>query len=87
MRINIKQKQLIEELLNKVKNKYPEIVFRNLETSPDDHDHIWINVIADMDEDELMEMRHYASDLEVDILMDYGYAISIMPEIPNMVYA
>jgi hypothetical protein len=87
MRINIKQKQLIDELFNKVKNKYPEIVLRNLETSPDDQEHIWINVIADMDEDEVIEMRHFASDLEVDILMDYGYAISIMPENPNMVFA
>jgi hypothetical protein len=87
MRINIKQKQLIDELFNKVKNKYPGIVLKNLETSPDDQEHIWVNVITDLDKDEVIEMRQYASQLEVDILMDYGYMISIMPKNPNLVFA
>lgn len=49
--------------------------------------HIWINVIADMDEDLEIEMNLYASELRADILLDYGYAISIMSENPNAVYA
>ena len=87
MRINHKQQQLIDELFNKVKLQYPEIVFKELETSPDDPDHIWVIVIADMDEDREIEMRHYSAELEIDILMDYGYAISIMSENPNTVYS
>lgn len=87
MRINHKQEQLINELFNKVKEKYPQIVFKNLDVSPDDSEHIWINVIADMDEDLEIEMTQYAAELRSDILMDYGYAISIMPENPNAIYA
>ena len=87
MRINLKQKELIDELINKVKEKYPEIVFKDLQVSPDDPEHIWINVIADMDEDREIELRHYSSDVETDILLNYGYAISIMTENPNAVYA
>ncbi len=87
MRINYKQQQLIIELLAKVQEMYPEIKFKNLEVSPDDPEHIWINVIADMDEDREIEMSHFCSNLEYDILMDYGYAISIMASNPNMVYA
>jgi hypothetical protein len=87
MRINLKQQQLIEELFNKVKENYPEIVFKDLQVSPDDPEHIWINVISDMDEDREIEMNHYSASLEIDILMDYGYAISIMSENPNAVYA
>lgn len=87
MRISYKQQQLIDELFNKVKEKYPEIVFKNLDISPDDPEHIWINVLADMDDDIKEEMNHFCSELEYDILMDYGYAISIMPQNPNFVYA
>ena len=87
MRINYKQQQLINELFEKVKEKYPEIQYKNLEVSPDDPEHIWINVISNMDEDREIEMSHYCSNLEYDILMDYGYAISIMASNPNLVYA
>ncbi len=87
MRNNIKQQQLIDELFSKVKEKYPEIVFQNLECSPDDSEHIWVNVIANMDEDKEIEMHHFASELATDILLDYGYQISIMSENPNAVYA
>jgi hypothetical protein len=87
MRINFKQEQLIEDLFRKVKERYPEIVLRNLEGSPDDPEHIWINVIADMDEDRQIEMSEYAAELQTDILLDYGYSLSIMSENPNAVYA
>ena len=87
MRINHKQQQLIDELFAKVKERYPEIIFQNLEESPDDPDDIWINIIADMDEERQMEMSAYAAELETDILLDYGYALSIMAENPNTVFA
>lgn len=87
MKINIKQQQLIDELFNKVKQRFPEIIFKNLEVSPDDPDHIWIIVTADMDEDREIELHTYSSELQTDILLDYGYAISIMSENPNAVYA
>jgi hypothetical protein len=87
MRINLKQQQLIDELFNKVKERYPEIVFKDLQESPDDPEHIWINVIADMDEEREAEMRFFASELATDILVDYGYDFSIMPENPNTILA
>ena len=86
MRINLKQKQLMDELFNKVKERYPEIIYKDLQTDPDDSEHIWINVIADMDEDREIEMNHYAAEIATDILIDYGYNFSIMAENPNTVY-
>ena len=86
MNINYKQKQLIDELFNKVKSKYPVIKFKHLEVSPDDPEHIWIIVEADMDEDQEIEMTSFAAEMQSDILMNYGYAISIMAENPNTVY-
>ena len=86
MRVNHKQKQLIDELLDKIKSRYPEIIFKNLQTDPEDPEHIWINVIADMDEEKEIELRHYSAHLETEIFTNYGYDISIMPENPNAVY-
>lgn len=87
MRINHKQRQLMDELFAKVKERYPEIVYKDLQTDPDDPEHIWINVIADMDEDREIEMNHFSAELETDILIEFGYAFSIMSENPNAVYA
>jgi hypothetical protein len=86
MKINYKQQQLIDELFNTVKIKFPEIVFKNLEVSLDYNEHIWIVVTANMDEDLEIKMMEYAAQLETEILMDYGYSISIMSENPNSVY-
>jgi len=87
MKKNNKKEQLISELFIKVKARFPEIVFKNLEVSPIDKDHIWIVVTANMDEDTEIKMTEYAAQLETEILMDFGYAISIMSENPNSVYA
>ena len=87
MRMNYKQEQLVEEMFDRVKEKYPEIVFKNLSVSPDDPDNIWINIIADMDEDRELELIHYCSSLECEIEEKYGYAISIMPENPQLMLA
>ena len=86
MKINIKQQELIEEILKKARVKFPEIIFKDLSTSPDDPEHIWINVFSNMDEDREMELIHFSSKLDYNILMKYGYKITIMPENPNLVY-
>jgi hypothetical protein len=37
MRLNHKQKELIDKLYNSVKEKFPEIEYKDLSVSPDDH--------------------------------------------------
>jgi hypothetical protein len=83
MMLNHKQKELIEGFFYKVKEKYPEVEFLNLSTSPEDREHIWINVLADVDEDRSMEMDDYIASIETDIDSDYGYRISMMASMPN----
>jgi hypothetical protein len=85
MKMNFKQKELVDFLFNSVKERFPEIEIENYSTSPDDPDHIWINVIAPMEEDREMELWDYSAELEADIHIDYGYRISIMPDNPNLV--
>ena len=79
MRINLKQQQLMDEMFAKVKDKYPEIVFKGIEFSPDDPEHIWINVITDNGEEEVYAIMDYADGYIADIHIDYGYRISVMP--------
>jgi len=42
---------------------------------------------ADIDEDRETMMRQYAVELQTDVLLDYGYRISIMSDNPYPVYA
>ena len=84
MRLNLKQDELIDELFNKVKSKYPEIIKLNLWENPDDHEHILINVLAPMEEEREMEMMSYTAVVKSDIHLKYGYLISILPENPNL---
>ena len=86
-RINIKQQQLIDEMLQKAKDKYPDIVFKKLERSPDDRDHIWICVESNMDEDTLLEFYDFAAELDIETLMNYGYKITLMPTGTSLAYS
>jgi hypothetical protein len=79
-----KQKELIQELFAKVQTKYPEISFLRLGVSPEDRDFIWIYVLAPMLEEREIELSRYASELEADILIDYGYMVAIMTKNPTL---
>ena len=87
MRMNIKKEQLMNQLIDLIKVRYPEIEILNIEPSAEDPDDIWIHVNADMDEEREFEMCHYAAELETDILVDYGYSFSFITHNPNVEYA
>jgi len=48
---------------------------------------IWINVIVDWDEERYLEFRDFTAEIESEIDTDYGYRISIMPELPDFAIA
>jgi len=77
--INFKQEQLIAELVDYVKEKFPEIRFIGISESPEDPADLWIRVTAPEDEDRESELISYACDRSMDILMDYGYHMLVMP--------
>jgi hypothetical protein len=86
MNINLKQEELINTILTKAKEKYPEIVFNNLTSSPDDPEHIWVNIMANFNDDKFSEFLDFAAELDIDILLEYGYKITLMAESPNLIY-
>jgi hypothetical protein len=79
MSINFKQEELIDELVNTLIKKFPEVEFINISESPEDSESLWINVTSPKDEDKEIELREFASDKTTDILIDYGYHMLVMP--------
>lgn len=84
IRLNHKQQELVHELFMSVQAQYPNIHIKGYELNPDDKEHIWVIVEAAMDEDDEIALRHFAASLSADILLDYGYSISIMTENPTV---
>lgn len=77
--INFKQKELIDKLFCKTQEKFPEIQLINITESPEDPNDLWVNITAPKDEEREIELREFASEMATDILLEYGYHISIMP--------
>lgn len=77
--INFKQRELIEEFYNALKEQFPEIEFLGVTESPEDPSDLWLNVTAPEDEEREIAMIEVAGNKTADILQDYGYYILIMP--------
>jgi hypothetical protein len=77
--INFKQLELSHELFNRLQAEFPEIQLVEIEESPVYRDNIWVNLLMPADEDREIGLRGLAADISTDILLDYGYHISIMP--------
>ena len=80
--VNFKQEELIRRLVKNVQKKFPEVKFINVTISPENPNDLWVNVTAPESEEREFELREYSADLSMDILLDYGYHISISPT-PN----
>jgi len=81
MRINHVQERLIGELMDYARQKYPEIELGKITESPSNSDHIWVIIkgIDWNDDDKSMDFTEYLSGKQEDILVEYGYPISLMP--------
>ncbi|OQX21848.1 MAG: hypothetical protein BWK80_32035 [Desulfobacteraceae bacterium IS3] len=79
MRINVKQQELIGNILDDLKKHFPEVRFVDITESPENPNDLWINVTEPEDEDKEIELRKFFSEKCTDILMDYGYHILVMP--------
>jgi hypothetical protein len=77
--MNLKQEEIIEDLMALIKRRYPEVELTSVQKSPESSTTLWIEVTAPEDEDRCIEMREFASDRLADIQLDYGYHMLIMP--------
>ncbi len=79
MRINFKQDELIEKLMNDIKQEFPEVELIKITEGPEAPETLCINMTAPEDEDREIELRRFGSEIVADILLDYGYHMLIMP--------
>jgi len=79
MRINFKQEELIKKLMRAIRRKFPEVTLINIVEGPEDPETLWINVTAPEDEDREMALIKFAGNRLIDILLDYGYHMLVMP--------
>ncbi len=77
--INFKQEQLIEEFVNYVREKFPEVEFISVSESPEDPESLWVRVTSPEDEDRESALIEYSADKFMDILTDYGYHMLMVP--------
>lgn len=70
----------MNEFYDKVKNQFPEIEYKKLLSNPNDKEHIWVIVNADMDEEREDEFMDFEAGIEADIHLNSGYRMSIMIE-------
>ena len=77
--MNLKQQELTDKLFQAVKEKFPEVKLVSVTESPEDPNDLWVNIATPKDEEREIELVEFASEKTTDILLDYGYHISIMP--------
>jgi len=77
--INFKQEELIEGLMDQIRERFPEVSLIKIVESCEDPESLWVKVTSPEDEDRELELRAFASDKVTDILLDYGYHILVMP--------
>jgi hypothetical protein len=77
--INHKQQQLIDELIQSIKERFPEVELIKVIESPEDPSDLWVYVTAPRAEEREFELRDFTSEKSSDILQDYGYLILVMP--------
>jgi hypothetical protein len=79
MRINSKQQELIQGLVEDLNRHFPDVEFVDITESPENPNDLWINVTEPEDEDMEIELTKFFSEKSADILMDYGYHMLVMP--------
>ncbi len=79
MRINFKQKELIQQIFNAIREKFPETEFISVTEGAENSDDLRINITAPRDEDREIGLIGFSGDKLTDILPDYGYCFMVMP--------
>lgn len=77
--INLKQKELILQLLSDIQQHFPEVQLVNVAPSPENANTVWINVTWPRDEARQIALMEFNSEKAMNILLDYGYHMMVMP--------
>lgn len=75
--ISSKQVELGKMLFDKLRHQFPEVELTTIRESPENPSHTWVGIVMPEDEDREIEIRELASEISTDILLQYGYHITI----------
>ncbi|MCP4590564.1 MAG: hypothetical protein GY842_07460 [bacterium] len=75
---NDKQIELSNMLFERLKHRFSEVNLVDITESAENPNHIWVNLVMPDDEDREIELREMAGEISTDILLDYGYHITII---------
>ncbi|MCG3119393.1 MAG: hypothetical protein ALAOOOJD_01785 [bacterium] len=83
MNLNHKQEELIAQLAREIEEKFPDIKFIEVVPSPESTNTLWLHFTEPENEARFMEIAEYASARTMDILLDYGYHLVVLPVVEN----
>lgn len=83
MTLNQKQEELVNSLRNELETKFPEIKFVKIRPDIEIPNGVLLYFTEPENEDRLIAFGEYASDRTGDILLDYGFHITVMPVARN----
>jgi len=75
--INFKEMGLSNKLFDQLKAQFPEIELVSIRENMFQRDSIWVNITMPSDDDRNVALSELASEISTDILMDYGYDITM----------
>jgi hypothetical protein len=81
--INFKQRELSNRLFEQLHARFPEIELAKITESYETPEDIWLHIIMPEDEERAMEMREIAAEISTDMLITYGYHITIVSALPS----
>jgi hypothetical protein len=81
--INFKQRELSHNLFEQLKARFPEIELAKITESYETPEAIWVHIIMPEDDDLYMAVHEMAAEISTDILITYGYHITIVSALPS----
>jgi hypothetical protein len=75
--INFKQQELSQQLFERLQERFPEIELLSVAESPENPQNLWVTILMPEDEDRELALREMAGDLSMDLLLTFGYHITI----------
>ena len=79
---NDKEIELSHGLFNQLKEQFPEIALAGITPSAENPQDVWVNLVMPEDEDREIALREIAAEISTEILLDYGYHITIVTADP-----
>ncbi len=77
--LNFKQLELGQQLFEQLQPKFADLKLIDITESVFNPTNIWVNIVMPADRESWMDVIEAASDMSMDLLLDYGYHITINP--------